>query len=334
VARGPVVAVVGATGLVGSMILTVLAERRTPVGEIRALAHEGGGRTVMFGEERLAVQPLSAEALDGVDVAFFAATNQVSAEWAPRLAQAGTLVIDKSSRFRLDPSVPLVVPEVNGHALTPDVRLVASPNCSTIQLVLPLAALAARRRIRRVLVSTYQAVSGSGREAVEQLEREVRAWAVGDPAPMPTAYARPIAFNILPQCDAFGQDDFTGEEWKLMREAEKILGRPLALSATAVRVPVPVGHTETVYVELDEPVTADEAREWFAAFAGVRVEDEPEAGRYPTPAQAAGNDWVWVGRVRQDPHRPEGLHFVVVSDNLRKGAATNAVQIWEHVEGR
>ncbi len=325
----PVVAVVGATGLVGQMILEVLAERAVAVGEVRALAHEARGRQVAFGSAALPVEPLNETTLAGADVAFFAATTDISAAWAPRAAAAGTLVIDKSSRFRLDPEVPLVVPEVNGHLLADGARLVASPNCSTIQLVLPLAAIARHRRIRRVLVSTYQAVSGSGREAVEELDRQVRAGEehrTVEPGPV---YPHPIAFNVLPQCDTFAELDFTGEEWKLMRESEKILGRPLNLSATAVRVPVRVGHTETVYIELDAPASVTEARRWFSDMPGLRLEDDPRNGRYPTPLLAAGNDWVWVGRVRSDPHRAEGLHFVVAADNLRKGAATNAVQIME-----
>jgi aspartate-semialdehyde dehydrogenase len=327
------IAVVGATGLVGQTLLEVLGERRhIAVAELRPLATEGDGRTVTFRGETLKVRRLSEETLRGVEVAFFAATNAVSAEWAPRVAAAGGVAIDKSSYFRMDPAVPLVVPEVNGEVLARRPRIIASPNCSTIQLVMALEPIRRRRRVTRVLVSTYQAVSGSGRDAMQQLEAEVRAWSRGEPPPAPTVYPYPIAGNVLPYCDRFGDLDYTGEEWKLVRESAKIFGEDLRVSATAVRVPVMVGHAESVYVECDRPVSPAEARAWLDAFPGVRVVDDPASGRVPTPRDAAGQDAVLVGRIRRDPHVAEGLHLFVVADNLRKGAASNAVDILEHLE--
>jgi aspartate-semialdehyde dehydrogenase len=330
---GYVVAIVGATGLIGQTLLTVLAERNTPIRELRALATEGQGRRVRFRGDEIPVQAVGPDTLAGADVVFMAATKEASERWGPWAAERGSLVVDKSSRFRMDPDVPLVVPEVNAHAIGSK-RLIASPNCSTIQLVMALKPIADHREIRRVLVSTYQAVSGTGRDAVEELEREARADATGDAAPTPAVYPYPIAFNVIPQCDAFGDLGFDGEEWKLVRESQKILERPLRLSATCVRVPVRVGHSESVYVELDRPADPEEVRAWLAAMPGVEVVDDPARRLYPTPLMAAGRDTVLVGRIRRDPHVPEGLHLFVVSDNLRKGAATNAVQIMEAVMGR
>ena len=332
----PTLAIVGATGLVGQTIVDILNERsHIAVGRLVPLATEGGDRTVTFRGETVSVAPLSDDALADVDLAFFAATNAVSEEWAPKVVERGGWVVDKSSRFRLDPDVPLVVPEVNGDAVGRTPSVVASPNCSTIQLVMALAALEQNRRVERVIVSTYQAVSGSGRAAVEQLEDEMAAEAAGEPVPPPAVYPAPIHLNVLPWCDAFGPLDFTGEEWKLTRETAKILGRPdLRLSATAVRVPVFVGHSESVYVELDQPATVDDVRGWLSAFPGVEVVDDPAGGAVPTPRAAAGSDLVYIGRLRQDPHEPRGLHLFVVSDNLRKGAAANAVDILEMLMAR
>lgn len=313
------------------MVLQVLGERYPDVREIRALASDGQGRRVQFQQNDIPVEPVNDKTLDGVDVVFMAATNAVSERWAPWLRDRGTLVIDKSSRFRMDPAVPLLVPEVNLASVTPQTRLIASPNCSTIQLVMGLKPLWDHRHLERVLVSTYQAVSGTGREAMEVLDRQTEAYVFKQPAPAPEVYSEPIAFNVLAQCDQFGDMDFTAEEWKLMRETSKILGAPLALSATAVRVPVPVGHAESVYVEMDRPATPEDVRQWLRAMPGVKVHDDPQTLSYPTPQVAAGNDLVWIGRVRQDPHRPNGVHLFIVTDNLRKGAATNAVQIMEAV---
>jgi aspartate-semialdehyde dehydrogenase len=330
--QGLRVAVIGATGLVGQTILRILEERaHIPVRDLVPLATEGQGRTVSFQGRAWAVHALAEQRLAGIDVAFFAATNAVSEEWAPRAVAAGAVVVDKSSHFRLDPAIPLVVPEVNGHVLKRTPGIIASPNCSTIQLVMALAPIRRHRRLERVLVSTYQAVSGSGREAMDQLSEETAAWVQGAQAPPPRVYPAPIAGNVLPHCDRFGEGGFTGEEWKLMRETNKILDEAIPLSATAVRVPVMVGHAESVYVELDRPAAVEEVRAWVGEFPGVRLYDDPVHLQYPTPRLAAGNDWVWVGRIRQDPHEPRGVHLFVVSDNLRKGAASNAVDIVERV---
>ncbi len=326
------VVIVGAAGLVGQEIALLLAEHggALPVGEIRLVASDrSAGRELTALGRRLTVEAISEDSFRGMDFAFFAAPNDVSAHYAPIAAQAGVVCIDKSSHFRMQEGIPLVVPEVNlGHIGHED-RIIASPNCSTIQLVMALGPLERAYGIRRVIVSTYQSVSGSGREALDGLEAEARAWA-GGAAIEPKAYREPIAFNVLAQCDAFQPDGFTKEELKLRQETRKILGRPdLELAATAVRVPVRIGHAEAVTVELGRGVTAEEARELLRDQKGVRIVDDPRAEVYPTPLQAAGQDDVLIGRLRQDPDREDTLHFFVVADNLRKGAATNAVQIAE-----
>lgn len=326
------VAVVGVTGLVGQTILKVLEERKTPVRELRPLASQGLGRAVRFQGRSLPVQALSAASLAGTDVAFFAASTSVSEVWAPWARDQGIFVVDKSSRFRMDPGVPLVVPEVNPEQLTADTRLVASPNCSTIQLVMALKPITQHRQIVRTIVSTYQAVSGTGKDAVRELQVQTEAFLADRPVGASTIYPKPIGFNVLPHCDRFMEDDYSGEEWKLMRETTKILDRDLRLSATAVRVPIPIGHSESVYVELDRPADPEEVRDWLRQMPGVEVWDVPESDVYPTPLDARGRDAVLVGRIRRDLHQANGLHLFVVADNLRKGAATNAVQIWEAFE--
>ncbi len=327
------IAVVGATGLVGQTILEVLDEHRVPVQSLVALARQGGGRTVVFRGQSIEVEPVASMDWSRVDVAFFAAGNAVSDEYAPKAALAGVTVIDKSSRFRMDPTVPLVVPEVNGDAVG-DARIIASPNCSTIQLVVALAPLARRFGLERVIVSTYQAVSGTGREAVEELEQQTRRQVEGEGLGDPEVYPVPIAHNVLPYCDQFMDQDYTGEEWKLMRETSKIMDQPVRLSATAVRVPVYVGHAESVYVETREPWTLDQVRAVLSEGRSVRIVDDPARGLVPTPRDAAGTDEVWVGRIRADVHEPKGLHLFVVSDNLRRGAATNAIEIMQQLGPR
>ncbi len=326
------IVIVGAAGLVGQEIAGVLAEHTSalPVGEIRLVASDrsAGHELVALGR-RLTVEAISVESFRDMDFAFFAAPNDVSAHYAPIAAQAGAVAIDKSSHFRMQGGIPLVVPEVNFDHIGADDRIIASPNCSTIQLVMALGPLDRAFGITRVIVSTYQSVSGSGREALDGLEAETRAWAAGE-ATEPRAYRDPIAFNVLAQCDAFQSDGFTKEELKLRQETRKILGRPdLPLAATAVRVPVRVGHAEAVSVEFARKVSPEEARELLRGQRGVRIVDDPAAEIYPTPLAAAGQDDVLVGRMRQDPDRDDTLHFFVVADNLRKGAATNAVQIAE-----
>ena len=326
------IVIVGAAGLVGQEIAAVLAEHqdRLPVGQIRLVASDrSAGHELSALGRRLRVEAISPESFTGMDFAFFAAPNDVSAKFAPIAAEAGVVAIDKSSHFRMQDGIPLVVPEVNLQHVGPEDRIIASPNCSTIQLVMALGPLEQAFGIRRVVVSTYQSVSGSGREALEGLDVETQAWAEGE-RPAAAAYREPIAFNVLAQCDAFLPDGFTKEEHKLRFETRKILGRPdLQLSATAVRVPVRIGHSEAVSVEFARDVSPDEAREVLRRQIGVRIVDDPAAGAYPTPLAAAGQDDVLVGRIRQDPDRADTLHLFVVADNLRKGAATNAVQIAE-----
>jgi aspartate-semialdehyde dehydrogenase len=327
------VAVVGATGAVGAVLLEVLAERRFP-GRLQAFASaRSAGRRLPYGGGELEVAALSDGALDGVDLAFLAAGGAVSRELAPAAARAGMVVIDKSSAFRLDPDVPLVVPEVNGETLAAHRGIVATPNCSTTQLVLALKPLHDAARLRHVTVATYQAVSGTGSAAVAELREQSRALLGGGEA-APAVYPHPIAFNALPQCDSFDGDETT-EERKLVRETQRILGdESIGVSATCVRVPVWRGHSEAVWVEMEEPLAAREARELLAAAPGLRVVDDPAAAEYPHPAAAAGRDEVLVGRIRRDGSRRNGLAFFVVGDNLRKGAATNAVQIAEELLAR
>jgi aspartate-semialdehyde dehydrogenase len=330
------VGILGATGLVGEHLLSILAERRFPVRELRLWGSERSrGRTVGYLGTSVEVGVPSEAEVASVDLLFGAAGNGPSERFVPVARAAGALVVDKASLFRMRPDVPLVVPEVNPGALPRDPRgaLVASPNCSTIPLVMVLKALEALGTIERVTVSTYQAVSGSGRDAVEELEAQEAALGASV-EPMPRVYPAPILRNVLAQCDAFGPDGFTKEETKLVEETRKILGRPdLRVSATAVRVPVKVGHSEAVGVEFDGPVEVDAARALLAAFDGLRVLEDPPAGAVPTPRDAAGRDDVLVGRVRRDPGVPDGrgLLLWLCADNLRKGAALNAIQIAERL---
>lgn len=326
------IAIVGATGLVGQTLLEVLHDQEVPVSTLVALAREGSGRFIEFEGQRIQVEPLDQMAWSRVDVAFFAAGNSVSEVYAPEAVRAGVTVIDKSSRFRMDPTVPLVVPEVN-QAAVGESLLVASPNCSTIQLVVALAPIHRRFGIERVIVSTYQAVSGTGRDAVAELELQSRQHLTGAAA-FPKVYPAPIAYNVLAYCDTFGDDDYTGEEWKLVRESEKIMGQNLKLTATAVRVPVYVGHAESVYLETREEWSMDAMREALSSGSSVRLMDDPAGGVVPTPLDAAGRDEVLVGRVRRDLHQERGLNLFVVADNLRRGAATNAVDIMRTLSSR
>jgi aspartate-semialdehyde dehydrogenase len=326
------VAVLGATGLVGQKIIQILEERHLPVSSLTALATEGLGRTVKFGGQTIPVQAVESMDWSTADVAFFAASTEASRQYAPQATACGVTVVDKSSYFRMDPDVPLVVPEVNADAIG-DARLIASPNCSTIQMVVALEPLRRAYGLSRVIVSTYQAVSGTGREAMDALTAQSQQVLAGKSVTA-SVYPMPIAFNALPYCDAFGKDDYTGEEWKLTRETQKIFQQALAVSATAVRVPVYVAHAESVYVETEQDFDVPGIRQLLSGAPGVLVVDDPGRGLVPTPLQAAGQDMVLVGRIRRDPFVPRGLHLFVVADNLRKGAATNAVQIIEHLASR
>lgn len=336
--QGIRVAVVGATGLVGGHLLELLAQSSLPLAEVKPLAsRRSAGRVVTFRDEPLTVQPAEPEALAGMDVVFMAAGGKVSQELAPAAVQHGAVVIDKSSAYRMDPRVPLVIPEINGNTLANHQGIIASPNCTTSQLVMALWPLHQAAGLRRVIVSTYQSVSGSGIDAMHALHNQTGrrlADEEGDDVDL-GPYPVPIAFNVIPHCDDFADGGYTKEEWKIMAETRKILGLPhLAITATAVRVPVMVGHSEAVLVELERPLSEEDARQALAAMPGVVVMDRREPAGYPTALTAAGRDEVFVGRIRRDPSVPNGLWLWVVSDNLRKGAATNAVQIAEALFAR
>jgi aspartate-semialdehyde dehydrogenase len=326
------VAVVGATGAVGSIMLEVLRERRFPADEVVAFATaRSAGRKLDFDGRELTVQELSDEGIQGFDVAIFSAGGSCSGEWAPKFAAAGAVVVDNSSRWRMDDRVPLVVSEVNPDDLAKHDGIVANPNCSTMQMVVALRPIQERAGIERLVVTTMQSVSGTGQKAVDELRDQTHALLHGAEAVDSGVYAHQIAFNVLPHAGKFPDgSDYTDEELKLVNETRKILGDPdIAVSATCTRVPVYVGHSESVNVQTREPLSADECRELLAQSPGLTVLDDPENAVYPLAIDAAGRDDVLVGRIRRDPSHPRGLNLFVVADNLRKGAATNAVQLAE-----
>ena len=326
------VAVVGATGVVGRTMIQVLNEREFPVGELRLLASErSAGRTLSIDGQTHDIQEATPAAFDGVELALFSAGAGVSRELAPAAASRGATVIDNSSAWRGDPDIPLVVSQVNPADLEGHEGIIANPNCSTMQLVPVLMALRDTVGLERVVVDTYQSVSGTGADALAELEGQIRAHVAGEPK-RASVYPHPIAFNALPEIDVFLSNGYTKEEWKVVTESRKILGLPdLRLSCTAVRIPVHVSHSEAVHVETRDPLTPERARELFAGVPGVVVQDDPASHEYPLASEAAGRDEIFVGRVRTDPSIPDGrgIAFWVVSDNLRKGAATNAVEIAE-----
>ena len=328
------VAVVGATGAAGQMTLRILEERKFPVKTLRAFASvRSVGKTLTFAGETIGVESVGPDAFRGIEVAFFSAGTSQSREHAPLAVRAGAMVVDKSSAFRLDPAVPLVVPEINADTLRGHQGIVSSPNCTTVVTVMPLAPLHRAARIRRVVATSYQAVSGAGVNGVGELRQQVEAWARGE-ALVPRHFPHQIAFNVIPHVDRFGAGGYTGEEWKLVNEARRILDTPdLLISPTTVRVPVFTAHSVAVNVETEEKVTAARARELFEGFPGLRVWDDPTQSRYPMPVTVEGQDDCVVGRIREDFTSPRGLNFWVVGDQLRKGAATNAVQIAELLVG-
>jgi aspartate-semialdehyde dehydrogenase len=325
------VGVLGATGLVGSTILGLLAERDFPLSEAVPFASErSAGRAIEWGEEELAVRGLSDESIQGLDIVLSSAGGAISAEWTPKLVEAGAVVVDNTSYWRMRDDVPLVVAEVNPEALDDHNGIVANPNCSTMQMVVALKPLYDEAGIERLVISTYQAVSGTGKAAVDELLGQSRA-VLNDREAVASVYPHRIAFNALPQAGSFpAGDDHTDEECKLVNETRKILGdESIRVSATCVRVPVVTGHSEAVNLETREPLEPDRARELLAAAPGVTVVDDPAAARYPLAIEAAGRDDVFVGRIRRDPGNERALDLWIVSDNLRKGAATNTVQIAE-----
>jgi aspartate-semialdehyde dehydrogenase len=330
------IAVVGATGLVGREFLRILETSNFPLGELRLLASaRSAGTTLPFRGEQLPVAETTARSFDGQHFAFISATTEASKHWAPIAAAAGAIAIDDSSAFRMEANVPLVVPELNAADLDAHQRIVAIPNCSTTPLVLALQPLHAVNRATRVVVSTYQSVSGTGTAAVEELRQQTRALSTEGVAPAPEVYPKQIAFNLLPQIDSFLENGYTKEEWKMVQETRKILHEPdLPVTATCVRTPVYICHSESVTVEFERPFDPDEARALLAAQPGIELMDDPEQALFPTPLDAAGKDPVYVGRLRRDVSHPSALTFWLVSDNLRKGAALNALQIAEAMVAR
>ena len=326
------VAVVGATGVVGRTMIQVLNERDFQCGELRLLASgRSAGRSVSVRGQTIEIAEAVPEAFEGVDIALFSAGADISRELAPAAAARGATVIDNSSAWRMEPDIPLVVSQVNPHDLEGHQGIIANPNCSTMQLAPVLMALRDSVGLERVVVDTYQSVSGTGADAIAEMEGQIRAHVNGE-AKVATVYPHPIAFNALPEIDVFLPNGYTKEEWKVVSEDRKILGLPdLRISCTAVRIPVFVSHSEAVHVETRDPVTPAKARELFAAVKGVIVQDDPATHEYPLATTATGRDEIFVGRVRQDVSIPDdrGIAFWVVSDNLRKGAATNAVEIAE-----
>jgi aspartate-semialdehyde dehydrogenase len=329
------VAVVGATGNVGREMLNVLQERQFPCSEVVALASTRSvGTEVSFGEGTLKVKALDYHDFRNTDICLMSAGGDIAKEWAPRIAAQGCIVIDNSSAWRMDRQVPLVVPEVNADTLAEIPKgIVANPNCSTAQLVVALKPLHDAFTIKRVVVSTYQSVSGAGREAMDELFRQTRAVFVADPVEV-SEFPKQIAFNVIPHIDVFLDSGFTKEEWKMMVETQKILDPDIQVTATCVRVPVFVGHSEAVSIECEQPVTAEKARAALRSAPGVLVVDKREDGGYVTPIECAGEDATFVSRIRKDPTVENGLMLWIVSDNLRKGAALNAVQIAESLVNR
>jgi aspartate-semialdehyde dehydrogenase len=325
------VAIVGATGNVGQEMLAILAERLFPVKEAFAIAsRQSIGREVSFGDKTLKCRDLETFDFSKCDIALFAAGSGVAKEWAPKAAAAGAVVIDNSSLFRMDPDVPLVVPEVNPEAVRgfSKKNIIANPNCSTAQLVVALKPLHDAATIRRVVVSTYQSTSGKGKAAMDELFNQTKGIFVND-SPTPSEFTKQIAFNVIPHIDVFMEDGYTKEEWKMMAETKKILDPKIKLTATCVRVATFVGHAEAVNVEFENPLSDDEAREILREAPGLLVVDKREDGGYVTPVECVGEFATFVSRIRVDPTVENGLAFWCVSDNLRKGAALNAVQIAE-----
>jgi aspartate-semialdehyde dehydrogenase len=325
------VAVVGATGNVGRQMLEILAERTFPADEVVALASRRSmGVEVSYGERTLKVKALEHFDFSGVDICLMSAGAAVSKDWSPRIAAAGAVVIDNSSAWRYDSDVPLIVPEVNADAVTGFRKrgIIANPNCSTMQLVVALKPLHDRARIKRVVVATYQSVSGAGKDAMDELFSQTKAVFQSGEI-VSKKFPKRIAFNVIPQCDVFMEDGYTKEEWKMLVEIKKILDPKIKLTATCVRVPVFISHSEAVNVEFENPITPDEARDILRNAPGCLVIDSHEPGGYVTPYEAAGEDATYISRIREDATVENGLAMWIVSDNLRKGAALNAIQIAE-----
>lgn len=321
-------AVVGATGMVGKVMLNVLEERDFPIDELFVVASERSiGNSITFKGKQYTVIGLSAAVAAKPDIALFSAGGNTSLEWAPKFAEVGTVVIDNSSAWRMDLNKKLVVPEINANQLTSEDKIIANPNCSTIQMVLALAPLHEKYKIKRLVISTYQSITGTGVKAVKQLENEM-AGITGE-----MAYPYPIHMNALPHCDVFENNGYTKEEMKLVRETQKILDdKTIAITATAVRIPTSGGHSEAVNIEFENDFNLNEVRSLLNDTNGVIVQDNPDVNLYPMPIYANGKDEVFVGRIRRDGSQPNSLNMWIVSDNLRKGAATNTIQIAEYLK--
>jgi aspartate-semialdehyde dehydrogenase len=330
------VAVAGATGNVGREMLSILAERAFPADEVVALAsRKSQGVEASFGDKTLKVKALDHFDFSDVDICLMSAGGAVSKEWSPKIAAQGAVVIDNSSAWRMDPDVPLIVPEVNAAALDGFAKknIIANPNCSTAQLVVVLKPLHDHAKIKRVVVSTYQSVSGAGKDAMDELFSQSKSVFTLDEVEA-KKFPKRIAFNVIPQVDVFMEDGYTKEEWKIMMETKKILDPKIKLSATCVRVPVFIGHSEAVNIEFENPISVEEAREILRAAPGCLVIDKHEDGGYVTPYECVGEDATYISRIRTDPTVDNGLVLWVVADNLRKGAALNAVQIAESLINR
>ncbi len=320
------IALIGASGMVGNVMLEVLKEHNFPISELIPVASEKSiGNKISYAGKEYSIVAISTAILMKPAIAIFSAGSDVSIEWAPKFAEVGTIVIDNSSAWRMDPSKKLIVPEINGSLLVASDKIIANPNCSTIQLVMVLAPLHAKYRVKRVIVSTYQSITGTGVKAVKQLENE-RAGIKGD-----CAYPYEIDKNCIPQCDVFLDNGYTKEEMKLTNETKKILDSSINVTATAVRVPVVGGHSESVNIEFHSEFEIEHLREELAKTQGITLQDEPAISNYPMPRYAEGKDDVFVGRIRRDESQPKTVNLWIVADNLRKGAATNAVQIAEYL---
>ncbi len=329
------VAVVGATGIVGEEFLKILTKRSFPLRSLKLLAsHRSAGKRIPFGEQVLEVEALTPQSFEGCDIAFISATDDVSRDYCPIAAKAGAIAIDDSGVWRMDPEVPLVVPEINPQDVEKHKGILAIPNCSTTPVVMALWPLHQRNRVTRIVASTYQSVSGTGRAAVDELQTATRRVVDGQPFE-PHIYPHQIAFNLIPEIGSFQENGYTSEEMKMANETRKIMhDDAIAISATCVRVPVYVAHSAAVNAEFERPIDPAEFRAALACAPGVTVEDDPSAHLYPQPLAAAGKDPVFVGRIRQDISCPNGISFWVVGDNLRKGAALNALQIAEEMIAR
>ena len=324
------VAIVGATGLVGQEFIKVMGQRNFPMSSLQLFASDrSAGRRLTVDDEEIEVRETTPQSFDEIDIALFSAGSEISHHFAPIAAQSGAVVIDNSAAFRMEPDVPLVVPEVNADDIKNHSGIIANPNCSTIQLVVALYPLHRVNPIKRFIVDSYQAVSGTGAAALEELSEQARAVLEGRSV-VPHVYPHQIAFNILPEIDLFLDNGYSKEEWKVVEESRKIMhDENIAISATCVRVPVFIGHSEAIHIEFSEPMSPDTARRILAEAPGVRVLDDPNISLYPQPWSVAGSDEVFVGRIRRDVSNDRGLVIWVVADNLRKGAALNAIQIAE-----